>query len=135
MLVVDDIADNREMYAEYLRYAGFDVETADGADEAVIKVEAFDPHVVVMDLALPEVDGWEATRRIRSNPSTAHVRVLALSGHVQQSYVQRAYDVGADVFCSKPCLPQELYFKLVDLLPPGVVPWPNPATGTRRRPF
>jgi two-component system, cell cycle response regulator DivK len=135
VLVVDDVADNREMYAEYLRFAGFNVATAVDAEEALEMVHSFAPHVVVMDLALPRVSGWVATSRIKEDPRTAHIRVLALSGHSLREHIDGAMAAGADAYCTKPCLPAALLTTILSLLPPGLAPWPAPSTGTRRRPI
>ena len=66
VLVVDDSEDNREVYAQYLRLSGFRVESAVDGVEAVEKAAALIPDVIVMDLAMPRLDGWEATRRIKA---------------------------------------------------------------------
>ena len=130
MLIVDDVADNREMYAEYLRYVGLEVDTAEDAEEALNKVQIFAPQVVVMDLALPGMDGAEATTRIKQDPRTAHVRVLVLTGHMLDVYDKRR--LAADAVCTKPCLPADLFDRICDLLPCELPPAPK--TGVRKRP-
>jgi len=108
ILVVDDFDDNRQMYAEYLKYCGFRVaEAADGA-EAVTTALAIIPDVVVMDLSLPVLDGWEATRRLKSDPRTRHIPVVALTGHALEGHSQGAREAGCDAFLAKPCLPEKL---------------------------
>jgi two-component system, cell cycle response regulator DivK len=106
ILVVDDFADVREMYAAYLRFAGFRV------DEAV----ALLPDLVLMDLSLPGLDGWEATRRIKADAATRHIPVVALTGHTLAPFVQRAKDAGVDGFLAKPCLPEALVSEVKRLL-------------------
>jgi two-component system, cell cycle response regulator DivK len=108
VLVVDDFRDNREMYAEYLSHAGFRVaEAADGA-EAVRLATEMRPDLVVMDLALPGMDGIEATRRIKKNPQTRRIPILALTGHALVKVAAQAREVGCDAFVTKPCLPNAL---------------------------
>lgn len=66
------------------------------------------PDLVVMDLAMPIVDGWEATRQIKAHPKTMHIPVIALTGHVTQQNLDRAREAGADAVVTKPCTPQDL---------------------------
>jgi CheY-like chemotaxis protein len=108
ILLVDDFRDNRELYVEYLTYAGFRVVEAASGDEALERAFAERPDLIVMDLALPGMDGWEATRRLKSDLRTAHVPVVALTGHALQQHSQRALAAGCDAFVIKPCLPDAL---------------------------
>ena len=108
VLVADDVEDNREIYAAYLSYHGYRVEEAiDGAD-ALRKVEERMPDLVLMDLAMPNVDGWEATRRIKSDERTRHILVIALTGHAFGANLGRADETGADAVLTKPCTPDSL---------------------------
>jgi two-component system cell cycle response regulator DivK len=66
------------------------------------------PDVVVMDLAMPVLDGWEATHQLKSHPKTRHIAVIALSGRMSGTDSQRAEDAGADVVLTKPCSPDTL---------------------------
>jgi CheY-like chemotaxis protein len=108
VLIVDDFEDNRQMYAEFLAYSGYHVlEATDGA-EAVAKAKELAPDLVVMDLSLPVMDGWEATRRLKGDPTTRHIPILALTGHSFDGHSQEARDAGCDGFLAKPCLPERL---------------------------
>ena len=116
VLIVDDFEDNRSMYAEYLRYAGLDVvEARDGA-EAIEMARTEMPDLVVMDLSLPVIDGWEATRRIKHDPATREIPIIALTGHALEGHSQGAREAGCDWFLAKPCLPETLLNTLNDLL-------------------
>jgi CheY-like chemotaxis protein len=116
VLIVDDFEDNRAMYAEFLRYSGFEViEASDGA-EAIERATAEAPDVVVMDLSLPVLDGWEATRRLKADARTQHIPVIALTGHALEGHSQGAREAGCDWFLAKPCLPETLLSTLNDLL-------------------
>ena len=85
ILVVDDFEDNREMYTQYLRFNGYRVaEAVDGLD-ALTKAAALRPDLIVMDLSLPRLDGWEATRRLKKDPLTSQIPVVALTGHPRRS--------------------------------------------------
>ena len=78
VLLVDDFPDNRQMYAEFLAFAGLRVAEAENGHEAVQKATTLMPDLVVMDLSLPGMDGWEATRRLKNHPKTKHILVMAL---------------------------------------------------------
>ena len=116
ILVVDDAADARMMYSIYLSHKGFRViEAADGESAIHMAAEHL-PRLVLMDLGLPRVDGWEATRRIKADPRTCGIRVLALTGHAYADSVERAKDAGVDAFFIKPCLPMTVFAKIQELL-------------------
>jgi CheY-like chemotaxis protein len=105
VLVVDDYDDAREMYAESLLVSGFRVaEAADGA-QAIELARTLAPDVILMDLSLPGVDGWEATRRLKADARTRHIPVIALTGHALSSALDTAREAGCDRFVVKPALP------------------------------
>ena len=108
ILVVDDTLDARELYAEYLRIAGLRAEVAEDGYDALSKAEALCPSVIIMDLAMPRMDGWEATRRLKQNPLTRGIPVIALTGHVIERSRERAIEAGADGYLTKPCFPDSL---------------------------
>jgi len=108
VLVVDDYEDNRDMYLQYLQFAGLRVAEAANGKEALSKTAELMPDLIVMDLSLPGVDGWQATRVIKQDPTTRHILVLALTGHALEGASQSARDAGCDGFLTKPCLPEDL---------------------------
>ena len=108
VLLVEDTLDTLEAFSHFLRGAGFRVETATDGRDAVDKTRALLPDVVVMDLALPELDGWEATHRIKSDPLTRHVPVVAFTGHAFQQSKESARQAGCDAFLIKPLDPAQL---------------------------
>jgi two-component system, cell cycle response regulator DivK len=108
VLVVDDAPDARALYGEYLEYLGFRVETAANGREAIDAVRAEWPAIIIMDLAMPEVDGWEAIARLKADPLTAEIPIVALSAYAFGDEPQRARKAGADLCLSKPCLPSQL---------------------------
>ncbi|HQZ39965.1 MAG TPA: response regulator [Vicinamibacterales bacterium] len=105
VLVVDDYDDAREMYAESLLASGFRVAEATNGLEAVECARTLAPDVVLMDLSLPGLDGWEATRRLKADERTRHIPVVALTGHVLASALAAARQAGCDRFVIKPALP------------------------------
>jgi two-component system cell cycle response regulator DivK len=119
VLIVDDFEDNRTMYAEFLRYSGFEVVEAANGLEAIEKARAHLPHLVVMDLSLPVLDGWEATRRLKGDPATSHIPIIALTGHALEGHSQGARAAGCDGFLAKPCLPETLLETVEELLSRG----------------
>jgi CheY-like chemotaxis protein len=108
ILVVDDFPDNRQMYAEYLAFSGLRVEEAENGHEALEKAFALLPDLIVMDLSLPGIDGWEATRRLKADARTKRIPVIALTGHALAGHSKGALDAGCDAFITKPCLPERL---------------------------
>ena len=112
ILVVDDAPDARTMYAVYLGLHGFRVIEADDGESAIRMATEHGPALVLMDLGLPRVDGWEATRRIKADPRTRDIPVLALSGHAFADSMARAKDAGVDAFFIKPCLPKTVVAKI-----------------------
>ena len=105
VLVVEDYTDAREMYAAYLRLAGFRVAEAGDGVEAIQLASELEPDAIVLDLSLPRLDGWEAIRRLRSDPRTRGIPIVALSGHARARVVK---DAGWDTFILKPCMQEVL---------------------------
>jgi two-component system, cell cycle response regulator DivK len=116
VLVVEDYPDAREMYAEYLRVSGFRVAEARNGEEALAQSLELQPDVVLMDLALPLMDGWEATRRLKGDARTAQILIVALTGHALAGHAEGARRAGCDAFVTKPCLPDDLVEVIRQLL-------------------
>ena len=116
VLVVDDYQDAREMYAEYLSFSGFRVEEASTGAEAIEKAFALRPDVILMDLSLPGMDGWTATRRLKNDDRTKGIPVVALTGHALAGASEGARQAGCDAFVTKPCLPDELVVEVRRML-------------------
>jgi two-component system, cell cycle response regulator DivK len=119
VLVVDDFQDNREMYAEYLLFSGFRVIEAKNGQEAIDQAFAQQPDVIIMDLSLPVMDGWEATRQLKADDRTRTIPVIALTGHALHGHSKGAFDAGCDAFVAKPCLPDQLVMEIRRMLAPG----------------
>ncbi len=116
VLVVDDIPDTRDMYAEYLDYVGLRTETAENGRQAVRRALRAHPDAIVMDLAMPVLDGWEATRILHADPRTRDIPVVVITGNAQPEQKRRAEECGATLVLTKPCLPSDLYEVLRRLL-------------------
>jgi CheY-like chemotaxis protein len=110
ILVVDDYADTRELYCEYLTALGHRCASATDGQDAVEKAKALRPAVVVMDLAMPVLDGWSALARLRSDPRTAEAAIVILTGQEARygEAEERAMAEGAAAYLAKPCLPRVL---------------------------
>jgi len=116
VLLVEDYDDAREMYSEYLTFAGFEMVQAATGVEAIRQALERHPHIVVMDLSLPEMDGWETTRRLKEDERTAGIPVVALTGHVLTDFSRRAKQAGFEGFLTKPCLPEDLVAEIRRIL-------------------
>jgi CheY-like chemotaxis protein len=108
VLLVDDYPDAREMYSEYLAFSGFHVVEASNGVEALERAVADKPDIILMDLSLPVMDGWEATRRLKADDRTSHIPIVALTGHALAGFSEGAKEAGCDAFVTKPCLPEDL---------------------------
>ena len=108
MLVVADDADHRDVYSQYLVHDGFAVETAASGPEAVAKATHMNPDVIVMDIALPVMDGYEATQILKQGSSTAPIPVIALTAHSIEYSLYAALAAGCDTYLTKPCAPADL---------------------------
>jgi two-component system, cell cycle response regulator DivK len=105
VLLVDDNLDTLEALAFCLRTAGFGVETATNGRQAEERARVAMPDVIVMDLAMPDLDGWEATHRIKSNEATRNVPVIACTGHAFLEAREAARQAGCDSYLTKPVEP------------------------------
>ena len=116
VLIVDDHADTREMYAMYLAAQGFRYVLAGDGATAIRAALGAQPDVIIMDLSLPQIDGWEAIRWLKQNRSTAHIPIVACTGRVEGHSGVDAIAAGCDAFVLKPCLPEHLLKEIRTLL-------------------
>ena len=106
------------MYGIYLRHVGCKVRTARDGQVAINKAHSWTPDVIVMDLAMPRLDGWTASKWLKSSPKTARIPIIALSAAPMAREDARA--AGCDGFLAKPCQPDLLWWEIRALLnPPG----------------
>jgi CheY-like chemotaxis protein len=108
VLIAEDFEDARELYREYLEFSGFEVLTASNGREAVDRAIKLQPDLILMDASMPVLDGWQATRALKSDPTTRHIPILALTAHAFDDARQQAKAAGCDGFITKPCLPDDL---------------------------
>jgi two-component system cell cycle response regulator DivK len=118
ILIVEDVEYNRDLLVQLLEEEYEVVTAADGA--AGIEAAArHRPDVILMDLSLPGIDGWEATRRLKARPETEAIPVIALTAHAMQGDEERARSCGCDDYLPKPLDEEQLFAKLTRLLAPG----------------
>jgi two-component system cell cycle response regulator DivK len=108
ILIVDDYEDGRLMYCEYLRHIGYDATSAADGNEALRCATTKTCDVIVLDIAMPKLDGLEVLRKLRGNESTKDVPVIILSASVDKRVRDEAASAGADLFLTKPCEPEQL---------------------------
>jgi two-component system, cell cycle response regulator DivK len=108
VLIVDDLPEQRDIYATLLRLHGFDVLEAEDGKAAVEIAVGAPPDAIVMDVMLPVLDGWTATRQIRADPRTAQVPVIVLTARGMEADRKESADAGASAFILKPCNPNDI---------------------------
>jgi two-component system, cell cycle response regulator DivK len=121
ILVVDDDFDARALYCECLLAAGYRVASAADGNEALRLALSEVPRLVVLDLNMPHLDGWETARLIRSYQPTHAIPIIALSGLHDAATVSRAMGAGCNRFVPKPCSPEELV-RIIELTLPEEAP-------------
>jgi CheY-like chemotaxis protein len=112
VLLVEDQPDGRAILAEYLTVMGLEVAVAEDGRRGIELARAMRPDVIVMDLAMPVLDGWEATRRLKSDPSTLAIPIVALSAYSDRRAKERALEAGCCEVLVKPIAPAELVSRL-----------------------
>jgi two-component system, cell cycle response regulator DivK len=116
VLLVDDNADMRQLYSLYLEHEGFETEQAAHGFEAFDKALKRRPDVIVMDLRMPKLDGWEAVRLLKNRSTTHAIPIIALTGDDDVEHLKLARNAGCDVVLQKPCAPDDLHAALVKRL-------------------
>lgn len=117
ILLVEDNPENRDMLSRRLLKRGFVLVYAEDGEQAVAVAASELPDLILMDLNLPVMDGWEATRRIKADPATAAIPVIALTAHAMSGDRQTAMAAGCDDYDSKPVELPRLLEKIQALLP------------------
>jgi CheY-like chemotaxis protein len=108
ILIVDDLAEQRDIYATLLRLHGYDVLEAEDGERAIeIALEAR-PHAIVMDVVLPVLDGWTATRQIQADPRTTGTPVIVLTAREVDADREGSEEAGACAYIVKPCDPNRI---------------------------
>jgi two-component system, cell cycle response regulator DivK len=103
LLVVEDTEELYELYSDFLAGVGYAVEGTNNGVEAVAEARSLLPDLILMDLALPRMNGWDAIGLLKSDEKTRHIPIVALTGHVQPRFANLARQAGADAVLLKPC--------------------------------
>ncbi|UCG66426.1 MAG: response regulator [Deltaproteobacteria bacterium] len=118
ILVVEDNQDNREMVVKALKFNGYQVVEAVDGEEAIEKAKAEDPDLILLDIFLPKMDGYEATRRLKGDTSLRNIPIIALTAHAMKGSMEEALAVGCDGYISKPIDVRELPKQIQHFLKP-----------------
>jgi CheY-like chemotaxis protein len=116
ILLVEDNEMNRDMLSRRLLRKGFEVVMAVDGGQAVMMAESEHPDLILMDMSLPVIDGWEATRRVKAAERTAHIPIIALTAHAMSGDREKALDAGCDDYDTKPIEMPRLLEKIDALL-------------------
>lgn len=108
VLLVEDNEDNRFIYATALRYAGYEVIEAVSGKQGIEQAREHLPHLILMDISIPDIDGWEATIVLKADPLTRHIPVIAVTAHVLPGDERRSMEAGCDGYLAKPVSPAVL---------------------------
>jgi len=116
ILLVEDNEMNRDMLSRRLERKGFEVVMAVDGQAGIDMASSSNPDLILMDLSLPIIDGWEATRRIKDDPVTQNIPVIALTAHAMEGDEQKALEAGCDDYDTKPVNLNRLLEKIGNLL-------------------
>ena len=116
ILLVEDNEMNRDMLSRRLQKRGYEVVIAEDGEQGVRLAQSETPALVLMDMSLPVLDGWEATRQLKADPATRSIPVIALTAHAMAGDRERALEAGADDFDTKPVELTRLLEKIEALL-------------------
>jgi CheY-like chemotaxis protein len=122
VLIVDDNEDSRGIYACHFSMEGCRVAEAAHGFEGLDKAFKMRPDVILMDLLMPNLDGWETIRLLRNRPGTRHIPIIALTGDTEVEDLKLARNAGCDVVLTKPCAPDVVLaeiWRLLEARPPG----------------
>ena len=133
LLIVDDDRHTREGYQLYLSGKGFEVLALDGGVDALAFAKSYVPDLVVLDLGLPDIDGWGVARRLKNDDTTRDIPIIAFSGRSMQHEQVSALRAGCDVYLTKPCAPDKLLGAVNKLL--GLEPQNTPTAKGQPDPY
>ncbi len=108
ILLVEDNLHNRKIFQGVLSHAGFKVVEAEDGGRALQLVNSEKPDLILMDLSIPVIDGWECTRRLKADPATQKIPIIALTAHAMRGDEERARGAGCDGYLSKPISPKRV---------------------------
>jgi two-component system, cell cycle response regulator DivK len=119
ILLVEDNVDNRTIYSTILRHCGYEVVEAGTGEEGIRLAREVQPSVILMDVAMPGIDGWEATRRLKQDETTAKIPVIALTAHAMADDRRKAEEAGCSDYLAKPIEPRRVVEAVEKMLETG----------------
>ena len=122
ILIIEDQEDNRRIMRDLLTSAGYKVIEAVTGEAGVMSAETHCPDLILMDIQLPDFDGYEATRRIKANPALSAIPVIAVTSYALSGDDVKAYEAGCDAYVSKPFSPRKLLSNLIFPIPCSLPP-------------
>jgi two-component system cell cycle response regulator DivK len=117
ILVIEDQEDNRRIMRDLLTSAGYEIIEATTGEDGVVAAETHRPNLILMDIQLPDFDGYEATRRIKAKPDLCAIPVIAVTSYALGGDDVKAFEAGCDAYVSKPFSPRALLAKIRKFLP------------------
>jgi len=117
ILAVEDHAENRRILRLLLNSAGYELIEAATGEEGVAMAEKERPDLILMDIQLPGLDGYEATRRIKANPELRHIPIIVVTSYALSGDDVKAFEAGCDAYVTKPFVPRELLAKVREYVP------------------
>ncbi|HEY9515124.1 MAG TPA: response regulator [Gemmatimonadaceae bacterium] len=119
VLLVEDNEDNRIVYSTILQHFGYRVMEALNGEEGIAKARAEKPDLILMDISIPVIDGWEATQVLKRDPETRAIPIIALTAHALVSDREKAMEVGCDSYLAKPCEPKTVVSEVAKFIGQG----------------
>ncbi len=119
ILVVEDQEDNRRIMRDLLASAGYEVIEAVTGEDGVTAAETHRPDLILMDIQLPGLDGYEATRQIKANPDLEHIPIIVVTSYALSGDDVKAFEAGCNAYVSKPFSPRQLLAQIREYLPEG----------------
>lgn len=129
VLIVEDMDDNRAIYVALLVHYGYRVLEAVDGQAGVAMARAEVPDVILMDIALPRLDGWAATKLIKSEPALSHIPIIVITAHTRPEDRQRAFDMGCSAFLIKPVEPRRVLDEVRKYIGEATTPPESPLAG------
>lgn len=108
VLLVEDNEDNLRIYSTILTYSGYHVIEATDGEAGLTAARGQQPDLILMDVSIPKIDGWEVTRMLKADPTTSTIPVIALTAHALATDRERAQEIGFDGYISKPAEPRQV---------------------------
>ena len=117
ILVVEDTEDNRQIIRDLMTSAGYELIEAATGEEGIAMAEKERPDLILMDIQLPRLDGYEATRRIKANPILRHIPIIVVTSYALSGDDVKAFEAGCDAYVTKPFVPRDLLAKVREYVP------------------